>query len=229
MKIRNVIICLLAVAVFAIPAVAQDECDSAQDQAVNPKIDTCTMTSNPADPTPSCNTGDPATQTGWFSFSATGTTARIRSDLSSTGSDSSYGVYSGTCGDLTEIGCSEDDASNPDNSAWLGDISICGLNVDETYYIRMGNWTTGACGSYTVDIEVPAPGITCGDGQISPCGDEECDGDDLGACDFGCNPDCSCSGRPSVPMLPNWGLAGLGLLLLAGGAMVFGRRRTATA
>ena len=30
---------------------------------------------------------------------------------------------------------------------------------------------------------------------------------------------------PKVPALPEWGLVGLGVLLLTGGAIIFGRRR----
>lgn len=61
----------------------------------------------------------------------------------------------------------------------------------------------------------------CGNGIIEK--GEQCDGD-AGTCPGKCV-DCQCVG--DVPTLPHWGLVGLGLLLAAGGAVVFIRRRAA--
>ncbi len=242
MKIRNLIICLVAVAVFSVPAIAGDPGDFCVT-----RIEAACGDSPSVDPCDggqggflggSCTSGD-ADPASYISFVAEGTTAQIKTDLSTGGTDSHFVVYSvdqlDICDmeDWVEIACSEDECNTPDTcdagaiSVWLGKTSVCGLTDGDTYMIQVGGWG-GSCGPFVVDIVCPNKGSACGDGVIDDC-NEECDGAALGSCDFGCNPDCTCSGRPSVPMLPNWGLAGLGLLLLAGGAMVFGRRRTATA
>ena len=62
-------------------------------------------------------------------------------------------------------------------------------------------------------------------------GDEECDGTDKDACILECDTDGSVTGNPCTcepvptPMLPKWGLVGLALMLILGGAAVFGRGR----
>jgi len=65
--------------------------------------------------------------------------------------------------------------------------------------------------------------VECGDAYVNEAAGEECDGD-LGSCDLGCNSDCTCVRPTEIPMLPSWGLLGVGLLLLAGGTVVFRRR-----
>ncbi len=64
----------------------------------------------------------------------------------------------------------------------------------------------------------------CGDGVVDP--GEQCDPPGMAGCPANgvCLANCSCG--PSRPALPGWGLVGLGLVLLAGVMIVFGRRRT---
>ena len=122
----------------------------------------------------------------WLTFVATATEHRVRTDVASAGSDSEYLVYSGTCGSLTEIGCSADEGLQGN-----GNICVGGLTVGATYYVRLGAWASetctyvayganycpylGSCGDYNVTIEA-ASGTTCGDGLISCVPDaEQCD------------------------------------------------------
>lgn len=63
----------------------------------------------------------------------------------------------------------------------------------------------------------------CGNGVIDA--GEQCDGDS-GSCPGKCLDDCTCAVH-LVPTLPQWALIGLGALLLAGGVLVFRRRRAA--
>lgn len=126
----------------------------------------------------------------WATFVATETSARIRTDLGSTGTDSDYVVYSVDQGDVCNsggwsvIGCSEDEAP-----PYLGDITVNNLTVGDTYLIQVGSWA------------------------------------DRGGCDF--ELDISCFTPPPFPALPGWGLLGLAVLLLGGGAVIFGRLRIA--
>ena len=114
-------------------------------------------------------------------------------------------------------------------------LTDSGLTNGDTYHVQLGtygvdhdgygpsyNW----CNYYTslsFVLSVSAGGGTCGDGVIACDGSEDCDDPDMGACMYGCR-DCTCL-PPPVPMLPAAGLVGLGVLLVTGGALVFGRRR----
>jgi cysteine-rich repeat protein len=105
---------------------------------------------------------------------------------------------------------------------------------------------TGACchgdGSCTEEADAGAcdgeffgPGTTCGPTtcEAGICGDgvvdegEECDDGNNNAGD-GCGPDCTIEG-PDVPALSTWGIRVLVLTLLALGAAVSRRRKTAGA
>lgn len=217
---KNLVIVLLAVAVFAVPALAQDDCASAV-VAVQNGAGALLDPDNDATPTwaaGSCTTGN-GTRDNWAQFVATATAARVRTDLNSVGTDSHYVVLSGACGAQVEIGCSEDEVG-----PYLGDISIGGLTVGSTYYVQLGTWGDSASGTYTVDVE-DVPGGVCGDNLVSLVpGAEECDGTDDSACTVGCQVDCTCENLP-VPALPVWGLVGIGVLLAGGGTTIFRRRK----
>lgn len=226
MKVWKLVIVVLAVGMFSVSAVAQDDCTSAVD--VSNDLDPCTD-STPTGPLGSC-TGGGGVQDVWLTFTATATTALIRTDLGSTGTDSDFIVYSGTCGDLTEIACSEDEcytkpAGCPGGTAvyWLGHISLKGLVVDDTYYIQLGSYAD-SCGPFHFTVTMPDDsGRFCGDNEVN-VNTEECDGSDNLACLGGdCDVDCLC--LPPSPALPVWGLIGLGVLLMGGGATAVARRR----
>lgn len=174
----------------------------------------------------------------WATFVATDTSARIRTDLNSVGTDSEYSVYEVDNSDIaggsgcneagwTLIGCSSDDASV--GSPWNGDITVSGLTPGDTYLIQLNSWYGMADAVYEVNIDCPTVGTVCGDGITSwEEGDEECDGDDTDNCLLTCEADCTCTPVPT-PMLPMWGLVGLALMLILGGAAVFGRGRAVQA
>lgn len=218
MKIRYLLVLVMAVALISVPAMAQDTCATAV--AVPGPVNPCND-ATPEGPLGSCTSGG-GVNDSWLFFVATDTTARIRTDLNSAGTDSDYLVLSGPCGSQTEIGCSEDDADDG-NPPYLGDISVGGLTIGDTYYIQLGTWSDTACGDYVVDIAQPTVGGSCGDGVISLVpGAEECDGADADACILSCLGDCTCE-PVTTPALPIWGIAGLALLLLVGGAFAFRR------
>ena len=62
----------------------------------------------------------------------------------------------------------------------------------------------------------------CGDGVID--WGEDCDGDADERCPGECRSDCSCL-TPAIPAMGEWGVVILGLLLLTGAKLGFGRRR----
>ena len=245
MKTRNVLIALAAVAVFSVSAFGGVPPGDTCATAVAPKtpMNLCNMSVGLTDPTgfggyPYC-WGGYGQRDAWTAFVATDTQARIQTDLNSVETDTHFMVYEGDCVTPVPIGCSEDEIS----AGWYGDICVDGLTPGNTYYVQVGTYAVDHdsygpsynwCNYYTsltfaVDVttkgEAPKTGQICGDGVVnSPC--EECDSWGVqGDCEKGfiCGEDCKCFS--GIPMLPAWGLVGLGLLLAAGGATVFGRRR----
>lgn len=200
MKIRNLIVALAITSMISIPAMAQDDCTGAVEAIPNglgATVDPCADVTDDG-VVGSCATGNPSVGvlSQWAFFVATDTSARIRSDLNSAGTDSDYGVFSSsdnTCGGvMTEVGCSEDESVPCCN----GDISIDGLTVGDTYFIKVGTWNDFCPnGPYVIDVESPVPGLVCGDGVVSLIpGAEECDGAEDSACVTGlsCLGDCTC-------------------------------------
>jgi hypothetical protein len=215
MKIWKLAIVVLAVGMFSVSAIAQDTCATAVGTGVGNPVSPCGDLT-PTGPLGGCTSGGGLLDS-WLSFVATDTTARIRTDLNSTGTDSDYIVHSGTCAGLSPIGCSEDDSGV---SAYLGDIAVKGLTVGDTYYIQLGTWSDGCPnGPYVVDVIMPND--SCGDGTVN--GNDECDVDGSGCTSGECDSDCTCV--PATPALPVWGLIGLGVLLLGGGATAVRRRQ----
>jgi hypothetical protein len=251
MKIRNLIIALAAVTFIAVPAMAQDDCATAV--APGTATDPCTD-GTATGPLGSCTSGGGVFDV-WYTFTATAASARIRTDVSSAGTDSDYVVLhsaDGTCAGIdAEVGCSEDE------TGYLGDIAIEKLVVGDTYYVQLGSWGDSCTGGYTLDVTMPSDGDICGDGVINAFGEEcdggddaacvglctatcncpppvcgnavveageECDGANDAACLLGCDALCACN-PVQTPALPAWGVVGLALMLLAGGAFAFRRRK----
>jgi len=207
MKVWKLVIVLLAVGMFSVSAVAQDTCATAV--APGGPVNLCTMsvglTDDEGDGGYDDCWGGYGQRDGWYSFVATDTVHRLRTDLNSVETDTHFEVYSGACGAQTEIACSEDEVP----AGWYGDICVGGLTVSETYYVQLGTYavdhdTYGPsynwCNYYTsltfqLDVELD-PGKTCGDGVVScaPGTAEECDGADIGSCITGtiCDGDCTC-------------------------------------
>jgi hypothetical protein len=227
MKIAKVLMVVLAVSFCCSAVVAQEfdcpgvttSCNS--DVTLDPAGD-----GTPTGPLGSC--GSAGVNDSWTTFVADTVNARFRTNVNPlSGTDSEFIVYAVTQGDVcnsagwTEVGCSGDEGG----IAYLGDISIGGLVVGDTYLVHFGHWNDAYAGNYNLTIDCPATGGVCGDGVISTVGDEECDGAETGNCLLTCDPDCTCTPVPT-PMLPKWGLMGLALMLVVGGVAVFGRGRT---
>lgn len=200
MKALKVMTVVVAVGLFSVSAFGQDECSSPITPATT--VDICIQTPNVTDPWGTCWTAY-GINSAWIDFVATDTAHRLRTDLYSGGSDSMFAVYSGDCGSLVEIGCSNDEAGP---GGYLGDICVGDLTPGTTYHIQLHNWLDGdqygpqynPCSVYgydifRVDLEA-AYGTICGDNVVSCLGDEECDGTDIGSCITGtiCDGDCTC-------------------------------------
>jgi len=189
MKTLKLAVVLLAFGMCSVSAIAQDDCATAVPVpgGVNPCDDT-----NPTGPLGNCTSGGSLNDM-WLTFVATTTSARVRTDLSSLGTDSDYLVYgSSDCNNLgAPIGCSEDEVG-----PYLGNICVGGLTPGNTYIVRLGAWGsefqsggtyTFSCGTYNVDIDTT--GAVCGDGTLACDGSEACDDGNLANGD-GCDSNC---------------------------------------
>lgn len=108
----------------------------------------------------------------WFKFQATATTHRVSLLNISDGTDMFHAIYSGSCGGLTPIVCSNPDISNPS-----------GLTIGETYFVRVFTNST-ANHSTTFDICV-------GTEPSAPTNDECSNAEDINSIPFSINTDAS--------------------------------------
>jgi hypothetical protein len=140
---------------------SNDDCANAIMVMVNPDL-SCTLTTpgTITSATPSSDAitcGGTADDDVWFSFVATSTDHEIElQNPTGTTTDLYHGLYSGMCGSLTEILCSDPNTS-----------TITGLTIGDTYYLRVYTWT--ATPNQAVDFDVcigvippPPPNDTCG-------------------------------------------------------------------
>ena len=97
----------------------------------------------------SCANGPDHTGTLWYKFTATHDSAVI-STCNSTAPDSTLAVYSGSCDQLVEVGCGEDDCGA---STFLSSATANGLVVGETYYVQVSAWQPASRGSYTLEVQ----------------------------------------------------------------------------
>ncbi len=120
---------------------------------------------NPVSPAFSCGDGTAHDGALWYSFVATDTSAHV-SMCNSAGGDSTFAVYSGTCGQLTEIACSETSSCG---SPQLADACVAGLTIGETYYIQVAARTPADRGLYHLDIGCSCLGACCSLPPLDPC------------------------------------------------------------
>jgi hypothetical protein len=114
-------------------------------------VDTTTATNNPADPLLSCNGGDDG-NTVWYAWTPSDDVSVNISTAGSTrpgGSplDTAHGVFTGTCGDLTEVACVD---------LGLTDDLIFDATAGETYYIKFGEFLDGVGGG-NLEVTVSPP------------------------------------------------------------------------
>ncbi len=150
---------------------ANDECAGATTVACgsNTTQSNASATANPADPLLSCFFGGPAQGLGsiWFKFVPPGTSATLDTSLSAV-SDTVMGLYSGTCGALTEIACDDDSGTGLRSL-----INAGGLTPGNTYYVRISSFSAASLGSITLSLTCSAgvpPGDLCSGAITTTCG-----------------------------------------------------------
>ncbi|RXR24287.1 fibronectin type III domain-containing protein [Flavobacterium stagni] len=137
--------------------IANDECLNATVTPVNTST-TCTVFSSgsligataSSEPNTCGGTDDDDV---WFSFTATSTTHTINlNNITGGTTDLFHVLYSGTCGNLTQLYCSDPNNSIANN-----------LTPGQTYYIRIYSWTATAnqTSSFQVCIGTPQPPPSC--------------------------------------------------------------------
>ena len=119
------------------------------------------FTTDPSDPAYSCRFGGPGqgVNTGWLTFVATDTSARIDTN-GSTAFDTLLALYDGTCGNFVELCCDDDSGDG-----LLSSFCCDGLTVGNTYYIQASSFSSFDTGDITVNIECPCP---------APPGNDDC-------------------------------------------------------
>jgi hypothetical protein len=133
---------------------SNDECASAIALTVNPDFLCGTVTPGTIDGA-SASGGDTTTCFGsenddvWFSFVATATSHNIDLiNVANGTTDLYHSVWSGACGALTNINCSDPNSS-----------SLTGLTIGNTYFLRVNSWTATPGQTTTFDVCIGTPVI----------------------------------------------------------------------
>jgi hypothetical protein len=146
-----------------------DECENDETVACNSStmFNNATATTNPTDPAFSCRFGGPGQGfgTSWFKFVATGTSATIDTNGSSTG-DTLLAVYSGGCGSLVELACDDDSGTG-----LLSSLTVTGLTIGETYAIQVAGFGASNVGANVLNISCfgTVAGDECDDPIMASC------------------------------------------------------------
>jgi hypothetical protein len=108
---------------------------------------------------------DPFNNTGWFSFTGDGNTYRVRS-IQCTGPnanlDLQVAVYSGTCGNLTDVACNEDE----DGANNIFNFNVEFDTEDGVEYLILVDGYQGEAGEFCIEVTnvtEPLPGDECAD------------------------------------------------------------------
>jgi len=88
----------------------------------------------------------------WYSFVALTSNVTITYEI--TGFDGVVQLYSGTCGALTVVDCSD---SSVTTAPIVEEISATGLTVGATYYTRIYQWNTSSTAGKTFDLKIWSP------------------------------------------------------------------------
>ncbi len=109
-------------------------------------------TDDPSDPPFSCRLEGPGQGSGsmWYKFTASATSAAI-STCATTEGDSMLAVYSGTCGNFTELAC------NDDHCGRRALVTVTGLTIGQTYHIQFATFDFSARGQYSLRLDCPIP------------------------------------------------------------------------
>lgn len=134
-------------------------CDEAALVACNweRNYDNRILTGTP-NPSFSCGIGSSHIGTLWFQFTAEQSSARIDT-CESLGTDSTWAIYSGNCGSLVQVACSEDGGcpGGGNNSS----ICVNDLMPGETYYLQVASKSSAGRGSFKLQIECSCEGACC--------------------------------------------------------------------
>ncbi len=141
---------------------ANDECANAEMLPCNSTVtfDNSMATTAGSDPAFSCHFGGAAQGVGtvWYTFVPTGSSVTLDTDLSTDGDDSLIGVYSGTCGSLVEIACSEDEGIG-----LLSNVTVGGLTPGTTYYVQVAAFGAADTGEYVLRLTCDLPSAPAND------------------------------------------------------------------
>ena len=147
-------------------APANDNCAGATALTVNPDLNCTTTTAGTVSGATASPDGNTCSGTDdddvWFSFVATGTSHYVDLlNVAGSTTDMYHAVYTGTCGSLTQLYCSD-----ADNSV------ASGLTIGQTYYVRVYTWTSTGSQTSTFDICItsPPPPITACSGSFYDSG-----------------------------------------------------------
>ncbi|WP_265429950.1 T9SS type A sorting domain-containing protein, partial [Chryseobacterium sp. YIM B08800] len=131
---------------------ANDNCSGAINLTVNPDfLCASTTAGTTVSATASTETAPSCGATGtnddvWYKFTATNTAHRIALSNVSGSTDMAMALYSGNCGSLVSISCSDPDIMN-----------VTGLTVGQEYKIRVWTWSSDAATNATFNICVGTP------------------------------------------------------------------------
>lgn len=83
----------------------------------------------------------------WYKFVATGTQHRVSLiNIAGSTTDMYHSIYSGSCGSLTEMNCSDPNTTN-----------LTGLTIGATYYVRVYTYTSTGGQTSTFDVCIGSP------------------------------------------------------------------------
>ncbi len=99
--------------------------------------------------TPSC--ASPGAPDVWYSFTPGASGTYVISTSAGSITDGGMSIYSGACGSMTELSCSDDDGPGS-----MPEISVP-LTSGTTYYIRVWNYGGSGTGTFSICITNPPP------------------------------------------------------------------------
>lgn len=93
----------------------------------------------------------------WFSFVAPNTAASVDVSTDFTGGtlvDTEIALYSGTCGALTELDCSQDEGTTilSNGESYNSIIIDAPVTAGQTYYVRVSGYSEDAVGTFCIEV-----------------------------------------------------------------------------
>lgn len=179
-----------------------DSCEGAVMVTCNDSVilDNTLATDSLSDPGFSCHNSSIPESFGsvWAKFIPTESTAMIRTCNSpSPADDSVISLYSGACGDLIEIACSDDVIGCHPVTNFNSVICANDLVPGATYYVQLASRTNADRGPYNLEVQCPAP-ANCGP-PMRPANDDCADAIPI---DEGVHPFTSVNSTTDGPLLP---------------------------